>query len=148
MRIVIDTNVVASGIFFGGKPGKLLEMVVSKELDAYVSEDIFTEYQETLEELCSRYPSRPPRLPLSNLLTAMKIIQPHSQVQVCRDHSLNAHWTPNAFTSSAAIRICCLSVNTKESGLSQSRNSLPNSFTQPHSFRNGHGQPRPFLFPN
>ena len=85
MRIVIDTNVIASGIFFGGKPGKLLEMVVSKELDAYVSEDIFTEYQETVEELCSRYPSRPPRLPLSNLLTAMKIIQPHSRVQICRD---------------------------------------------------------------
>lgn len=85
MRIVIDTNVIASGIFFGGKPGRLLEMVVSRELDAYASEDIFTEYRETLEELCSRYPSRPPRLPFSNLMTAMKIIQPHSRVQICRD---------------------------------------------------------------
>jgi putative PIN family toxin of toxin-antitoxin system len=85
MRIVIDTNVIASGVFFGGKPGKLLEMVVSKELEAYITEDILTEYKETLEELCSRYPSKPPRLPLSILLAAMKMIQPHSTVQVCRD---------------------------------------------------------------
>jgi len=85
MRIVIDTNVIASGVFFGGKPGKLLEMVVSKELEAYITEDILTEYKETLEELCSRYPSKPPRLPLSILLATMKMIQPHSTVQVCRD---------------------------------------------------------------
>ena len=85
MRIVIDTNVIASGIFFSGKPGILLEKVVSKELDAFVSESIFLEYQETLEELCSKYPSKPPRLPLSNLLAAMKMIQPHSCVRVCRD---------------------------------------------------------------
>lgn len=85
MRIVIDTNVVASGIFFGGKPGKLLEMVFSRELEACVSEEICLEYQETVEELCSRYPSRPPRLPISNILAAMKMIQPHSRIRVCRD---------------------------------------------------------------
>ena len=35
MRIVIDTNVVASAIFFGGRPKDLIELVVSKKLDAY-----------------------------------------------------------------------------------------------------------------
>lgn len=66
MRIVIDTNVIASGIFFGGKPKMLLEMVVTRRLDAFVSEEILLEYQETVEELCSRYPSRPYQLPLAH----------------------------------------------------------------------------------
>ena len=34
MKIVIDTNVLVSGIFFGGKPGKLLQMVAGRELEA------------------------------------------------------------------------------------------------------------------
>lgn len=48
MRIVIDTNVIASGIFFGGRPKKLLEMVVSRSLDAFASEEILLEYQDSL----------------------------------------------------------------------------------------------------
>lgn len=53
MRIVIDTNVVASAIFFGGRPKDLIELVVSKKLDAYASTEIITEYQETTDELWS-----------------------------------------------------------------------------------------------
>lgn len=34
MKIVIDTNVVISGTFFGGNPRKILESVVSHDLDA------------------------------------------------------------------------------------------------------------------
>jgi predicted nucleic acid-binding protein len=28
MRIVIDTNIVVSGVFFGGKPAELLNFVI------------------------------------------------------------------------------------------------------------------------
>ena len=85
MRIVIDTNVIASGIFFGGKPKMLLEMVVTRRLDAFVSEEILLEYQETVEELCSRYPSRPHQLPLAHIMSSMNMIDPHTSIQVCRD---------------------------------------------------------------
>lgn len=54
MRIVIDTNVIASGIFFGGKPKRLLGMVVARRLEVFASEEILLEYRETVEELCSR----------------------------------------------------------------------------------------------
>ena len=60
MKIVIDTNVVASAIFFGGYPGALIELVVSKKLDAYA--EIITEYQETTEELCNKYPEKSVKL--------------------------------------------------------------------------------------
>ena len=44
MRIVIDTNVVASAVFFGGRPRKLLEELFNKRIEAAVSPEILTEY--------------------------------------------------------------------------------------------------------
>lgn len=85
MRIVIDTNVIASGIFFGGKPKKLLEMVVARRLEVFASEEILLEYQETVEELCSRYPSQPHQLPLAHIMSSMKMTEPKASIQVCRD---------------------------------------------------------------
>lgn len=85
MKIVIDTNVVASAMFFGGHPKKLLELLVSHKFEAYATPEIIIEYQETAEELCSRYPEKPIRLPLTTIVAAMKIIEPTSAVNVCRD---------------------------------------------------------------
>ena len=85
MRIVIDTNVIASAIFFGGRPKELIEHLVSHKLEAYASKDIITEYQETVEELCDKYPSKPQKLPLSNIVAAIKLISPVSDIKICRD---------------------------------------------------------------
>lgn len=35
MRIVVDTNVVISGIFFGGNPRKIVEAIADGGIDAY-----------------------------------------------------------------------------------------------------------------
>ena len=43
MRIVIDTNVVASAMFFGGKPKELLEMLMRHRVDAYATPEIIAE---------------------------------------------------------------------------------------------------------
>ena len=50
MKIVIDTNVVASAVFFGGRPRELLEKLLG-ELTAFVSREIVEEYRETLQRL-------------------------------------------------------------------------------------------------
>ncbi len=49
MKVVIDTNVVASAMFFGGRPKELLELLVSHKLEAYASTETISEYQETAE---------------------------------------------------------------------------------------------------
>ena len=85
MKIVIDTNVVVSAMFFGGKPRELIELLVKHAFDAYASSDIVTEYWETTEELINRYPDKPIRLPLSTIVAAMKLIAPTSMIEVCRD---------------------------------------------------------------
>ncbi len=37
MRIVIDTNVVVSAIFFGGRPRELLEKLFQHDFNAFIS---------------------------------------------------------------------------------------------------------------
>lgn len=49
MNIVIDTNVVISGTFFGGAPRRVLEAVVDKTLSAYATAEIVEEYTEFVD---------------------------------------------------------------------------------------------------
>ena len=46
MRIVVDTNVLISGVFFGGMPGKVLRAIINKEIIACATEEIIDEYNE------------------------------------------------------------------------------------------------------
>ena len=85
MKIVIDTNVIASAIFFGGKPRELLGMVVNQDLQAFASPEIVTEYQETVDELCTKYPGKPTRLPLTLIISAMKLVDPATRIPVSPD---------------------------------------------------------------
>lgn len=43
MRVVIDTNVVASAIFFGGNPQKVIDEMMNNRIDAYASAEILEE---------------------------------------------------------------------------------------------------------
>lgn len=85
MRIVIDTNVVASAILFGGRPRELLELLMRRELDAYISKEILEEYQDTVEYLRNKYPAKKVSLPLAHITAACKMIEPKTSVRVCRD---------------------------------------------------------------
>lgn len=85
MKIVIDTNVIASAIFFGGKPKSLLELLMKHQLEAYASPSMILEYQETCDELLSRYPGKPLILPLNQIISACTLIEPSTKISVCRD---------------------------------------------------------------
>lgn len=85
MRIVIDTNVIASAIFFGGKPKELLEHLMRRQLEVYASPEIINEYQETCDELVARYPVKPALLPLNQIIAACRLIETQSTIRVCRD---------------------------------------------------------------
>lgn len=47
-KVVLDTNVLISGILFGGKPRQVLELVIQGKIDSYLSPAIFTEFKEVL----------------------------------------------------------------------------------------------------
>ena len=54
MRIVIDTNVLVSGVFFGGFPRKILSSVVGQKITACATAEIINEYEEIVQEMIDR----------------------------------------------------------------------------------------------
>lgn len=57
MRIVLDTNVLVSGIFFSGPPSKVLKAWKRSEVQIVFSEEILEEYRRVAENLSEKYPS-------------------------------------------------------------------------------------------
>ena len=58
MRVVVDTNVLMSGIFFGGVPGRIVEAWAAGRLEIVLSPEILEEYRRVGADLATRYPER------------------------------------------------------------------------------------------
>jgi len=56
VKVVLDTNVLVSGIFFGGVPGRILAAWAAGEVSLVLSPDILEEYRRVGHELGIRYP--------------------------------------------------------------------------------------------
>ena len=85
MKIVIDTNVLISGVFFGGFPRKILSAVVGQKLTACATTEIINEYEEIVQEMINRKQGHINRAILSPLIKAMEIIEPVTHIEICRD---------------------------------------------------------------
>ena len=85
MRIVVDTNVIASAIFFGGKPYQLLHYIREGRVDVVASKEIVDEYEEIVLRLKQKYPRIDTRIPLQELLSKFEIIRVSSDIQASRD---------------------------------------------------------------
>ena len=85
MKIVIDTNVLVSGVFFGGFPRKILSSVVSQKITACATAEIINEYEEIVQEMIDRKQGHIDRLILSPLIKAIEIIEPITHIEICRD---------------------------------------------------------------
>lgn len=85
MRIVVDTNVLISGVFFGGFPRRILSAVVSKEITACASSEIIDEYEEIVQEMIDRKQGHINRTILAPLFKEMEIIEPATHIEICRD---------------------------------------------------------------
>jgi len=57
LRVVFDTNVVASASFWRGAPFDCLVRWANGRCVAVVSPELLAEYHETVEELCQAYPN-------------------------------------------------------------------------------------------
>ena len=68
MRIILDTNVLVSGIFFSGPPFRILKAWRDQRLQLVVSTDILNEYQRVATILGEKYPQVDIR-PVLELLT-------------------------------------------------------------------------------
>lgn len=57
MKIVLDTNVFISGIFFSGPPAQILKAWKEQKIQIVLSKGILDEYQRVAEELSKKFPS-------------------------------------------------------------------------------------------
>ena len=55
MKIILDTNVFISGVFFGGPPYQILDAWRNGTFDIVISADIYTEYQRVAQELSKQF---------------------------------------------------------------------------------------------
>ncbi len=86
MRIVIDTNVLMSGIFFGGPPGEIVAAWKAGRVAFVLSPTILDEYRRVGDELESRHGD----FGLSSILTVLvggseMIDAPELGARVARD---------------------------------------------------------------
>lgn len=85
MRIVIDTNVLASGVFFGGAPRLVLEAISSRNIDAFATSEILEEYHKTIDRLMVKYGGQFNAEGLSRFQMMINLVDVHTKVTVCRD---------------------------------------------------------------
>lgn len=55
MRAILDTNVLVSGVIFGGTPRRIVELAQAHEFTMVVTQDIIAEYTVVVERVSKRY---------------------------------------------------------------------------------------------
>jgi putative PIN family toxin of toxin-antitoxin system len=85
MKIVVDTNVLISGVFFGGFPRQVLSSIVEKRISAFATTEIVNEYEDVVHEMISRKQGHLNLEILSPLVGALEIIESVSNIQASRD---------------------------------------------------------------
>lgn len=85
MKIVVDTNVVISGVFFGGKPRQIIEAVANGDITAYATTRILDEYMGIIESMIERKQGHLNQSILSPLFSSFKMIESKTNIEVCCD---------------------------------------------------------------
>jgi uncharacterized protein len=86
MKVVVDTNVFLSAVFFGGVPGRVLQAWRDRHLDFVLSVPIFNEYLQAGERLAARFGSMDIGRLLISLASSCEFVDPVPlPQQVCTD---------------------------------------------------------------
>ncbi len=86
MRVVLDTNVFVSAVFFGGHPGRVLAAWRDGVIDVVVSDEIIQEYVRVGRRLADQFPGVALWTALDLVAAAAELVAaPPLQETVCRD---------------------------------------------------------------
>ncbi len=86
MKIVLDTNVLASGIFWGGTPLRILDLWSKQKIEVLASDAILDEYLRTIRQIALK--ANRPDLHRSWALVLparVKLVSIKKSFQLCRD---------------------------------------------------------------
>ena len=86
MKVVLDTNVLISGIFFSGPPSDILTAWSEGYFEIVISLEILQEYRRVVEEIEAKYPEVEAQPVLDALIVGASICIPRKFDQtVCDD---------------------------------------------------------------
>ena len=89
MKIVLDSNVLISGVVFGGVPRKILEYWIEGEFDILLSDSVFEEYDHVIR----RKKFQIDYITIQNVLEYIakdgKWIQVKTQIEIVKDKTDN-----------------------------------------------------------
>ncbi|MYN65456.1 MAG: putative toxin-antitoxin system toxin component, PIN family [Acidobacteria bacterium] len=86
MRVVVDTNVFVSGVFFGGAPRNVLSAWRDGVIDVLVSREIVAEYVRVGDRLSRQFPDVELGPALELVAAAARlVVAPPLPEAVCRD---------------------------------------------------------------
>ena len=114
MRVILDTNVFVSGVFFSGPPYRILEAWRDGKLQLVVSQEILEEYRRVGETLAELYPGVNLQ-PILDLVTTNAEIFPNQGLpeSVCEDPE------DDKFIACALVGRCRVIISGDSSGLPQ-----------------------------
>jgi len=98
MKIVLDTNVLISGIFFSGPPYQILKAWQEGKITIVISKEILSEYQRVAQELSRQFPS-------VDIEQILKVITIHAEIVDTQGYEVNVCEDPddNMFISCAIV---------------------------------------------
>jgi putative PIN family toxin of toxin-antitoxin system len=82
--IVVDTNLIVSGVFWGGNPYRLLEHWVADSFQVVVTGPVLDEYVRVLRDLSDGQPDLA-RDWIDFITNTAHIVEPTVSVKLCRD---------------------------------------------------------------
>jgi uncharacterized protein len=86
VKVVLDTNVFVSAVFFGGVPGRILSLWRDGQIDLLLAADILMEYEEILYRLHHRYPGVDPTPIIGLLVRRGVFVEPVAEGEpICAD---------------------------------------------------------------
>ena len=84
MRILIDTNILISGLFFGGLPKKLLAEL-DENFNVCVNEKILSEYNQQIDKKISNPKYNLNEKIREKFFSSLKSFEIKSDLKICRD---------------------------------------------------------------
>jgi putative PIN family toxin of toxin-antitoxin system len=63
MKVILDTNVLVSGIFFKGPPYRIFQIWKKGQIEIVISHEILAEYRRVIQDLSTHFP----HIDISNL---------------------------------------------------------------------------------
>lgn len=85
MKIVVDTNVIISGIFFGGAPRQVVKAIISSKVIGCATKSIVDEYLEIIDEMISRKQGTLNKNILIPLINSFEMVEAKTHLEISRD---------------------------------------------------------------